>query len=137
MATYCLGMESAVLFLLSFVLLRFTRGQAGVPVVCDYLLDKWSVFVQNFDSFCCGLVRHCEAVCKEKGCSYLSQREGLITAYSGLCFIRTLRRARIRRRLVAFAEKWAHVVSVIERPRVEGVGGCRCASVLKDGRTDL
>ena len=115
-------MESAgYLFLLSFVLLRFTRGQAGVPVVCDYLLDKWSVFVQNFDSFCCGLVRHCEAVCKERGCSYLSHREGLHTAYSGLYFIRTLRSARARRRLVVFAEKWAHVVSVHQRSRLQGV----------------
>ncbi|MCP4466213.1 MAG: hypothetical protein GY813_05630, partial [Halieaceae bacterium] len=42
-------------------------------------------------------------------------------AYSGLNFIRTLRRARIRRRLVAFAEKWAHVVSGLQRPRLEGV----------------
>ena len=117
MATYCLGMESAgYLFLLSFVLLRFTRGQAGVPVVCDYILDQWSVFVHDFDAFCSGLLRHCEAVCKEKGCSYLSHREGLHTQYSGLHFIRTLRRARIRRRLVAFAEKWAHVVSGLQRP---------------------
>lgn len=109
------------LFLLSFVLLRFTRGQAGVPVVCDYLLDHWSVFVENFDTFCCGLVRHCEAVCKERGSTYLAHREGLHIAYSGLNFIRTLRRARIRRRLVAFAEKWAHVVSGLQRPRLEGV----------------
>ena len=115
-------MESAgFLFMLSFVLLRFTRGQAGVPVVCDYLLDQWSVFVENFDSFCFGLVRHCEAVCKERGCSYLAHREGLHIAYSGLNFIRTLRRARLRRRLLAFAEKWAHVVSGLQRPRVEGV----------------
>ena len=115
-------MESpGYLFLFSFVLLRFTRGQDGVPVVCDYLLDQWSVFVQDFDSFCCGLVRHCEAVCTEKGRSYLAHREGLHTAYSGLNFIRTLRRAGIRRRLVAFAEKWAHVVSGLLRPRVEGV----------------
>ena len=122
MATYCLGMESSgYLFLLSFLLLRFTRGQAGVPVVCDYLLEQWSVFAENFDSFCCGLVRHCEAVCKERGSSYLAHREGLHVAYSGLNFIRTLRRARIRRRLVAFAEKWAHVVSGLLRPRVEGV----------------
>ena len=109
------------LFLLSFVLLRFTRGQAGVPVVCDYLMDHWSVFVENFDTFCCGLVRHCEAVCKARGCSYLAHREGLHIAYSGVNYIRTLRRARVRRLLVAFAEKWAHVVSGLLRPRVEGV----------------
>ena len=105
-------MESAgYLFLLAFVLLRFTRGQAGVSVVCDYILEHWSVFVHDFDAFCLGLVRHCEAVCKEKGRSYLAHREGLHTQYSGLHFIRTLRRVRIRRRLVAFTEKWAHLVS--------------------------
>ena len=133
MATYCLGMASAgFLFLLSFVLLRFTRGLAGVPVVCDYLLDQWSVFVQNFDSFCCGLVRHCEAVCKERGRSYLAHREGLHVAYSGLNFIRTLRRARIRQRLVAFAKKWAHVVSGLQRPRVENLSFA-CADIMAMG----
>ena len=128
-------MESpGYLFLLSFVLLRFTRGQDGVPVVCDYLLDQWSVFVQDFDSFCCGLVRHCEAVCTEKGRSYLAHREGLHTAYSGLNFIRTLRRAGIRRRLVAFAEKWAHVVSGLLRPRVQGVSVAG-ADIMAMGRS--
>ena len=126
--------SAGFLFLLSFVLLRFTRGQAGVPVVCDYLLDQWSVFVENFDSFCCGLVRHCEAVCKERGCSYLAHREGLHMAYSGLNFIRTLRRARIRERLVAFAEKWAHVVSGLQRPRVEGLS-VACADIIAMGNS--
>ena len=126
--------SAGFLFLLSFVLLRFTRGQAGVPVVCDYLLDQWSVFVSNFDGFCCGLVRHCEAVCKKRGCSYLAHREGLHVAYSGLNFIRTLRRARIRERLVAFAEKWAHVVSGLQRPRVEGLS-VACADIIAMGNS--
>ena len=129
---YCVGMASAgFLFLLSFVLLRFTRGQVGVPVVCDHLLDQWSVFVEDFDSFCCGLVRHCEAVCKERGCSYLAHREGLHMAYSGLNFIRTLRRARIRERLVAFAEKWAYVVSGLQRPR----SSVACADIIAMGNS--
>lgn len=98
-------------FLLLFVLFKFTRGFNGIPVVCDYCLENWDVFVSDFDSFSKGLVKHCEAVSKEKGKSYLAHREGLHMAYSGLNFIRTLTKARIREGLVSFCEKWAHVVS--------------------------
>ena len=101
-------------FLLLFVLLKFTRGYNGIPVVCVYSLENFTVFATDFETFCKGLIKHCAEVTKKKGVSYLAHREGFHMAYSGMNFIKTLVRSRVRQRLVSFAEKWEHVISQLE-----------------------
>ena len=59
-------------FLLLFVLLKFTRGYNGIPVVCDYSLENFAVFATDFETFCKGLIKHCAEVTKKKGVSYLA-----------------------------------------------------------------
>ena len=61
-------------FLLLFVLLKFTRGYNGIPVVCDYSLENFAVFATDFETFCKGLIKHCAEVTKKKGVSYLAHR---------------------------------------------------------------
>ena len=90
--------SAGYLLALLFLLLRCTRGLAGVPVVCDYTLGHWSDFSDDFDVFCKGLAKHYEQVCRKSCAAYLSHREGLHTKLSGIFFLRTLRNARSIRR---------------------------------------
>ena len=110
-------LNGAYLFSLVFLLVRFTRGFEGIPVVCDFTLEKWSVFESDFDGFCKALVSHCEAVCKGTCISQLSHREGFHTIYSGIHFIRTLKRADCRKRIKKVAEIMKPVVSRLLRLR--------------------
>ena len=97
--------HSAYLFMLSFILLRMTRGYRGVVVVSEYILSQWAVFATNFESFCKGLVSHCRSITDRHGQSYLAHNEGLHTGLSGMNFLQTLLTAECRKRIVSLAKK--------------------------------
>ena len=107
--------------LLFFVLLKCTRGVDGVRTVSEYILANWAVYVTDFDELCIGLIRHCEEVCEEKGKTYLSHREGLHAAYSGIHFVRTLGQQYVRNRLVSFSMRHASIFRAVFGDRDKGI----------------
>jgi hypothetical protein len=116
---------------LVFVILRCTRGTVGITIVGQYCVQHWQQFVSSFDDFCIGLVRYCRQVCKQKGKTYLSHREGYHTGLSGMAFISTLGRAVCRKRLQDMALVWSKVVDRLVTAR--GRSGLKVSEVIELG----
>ena len=91
---------------LSLILARCVRGQYGAPFVIKYTVTYWATFTRDFGAFCNGLVAAAEIYSKEMGKTYLAHREGLMAAFSGLQFLRTLRRKACRDKLEALAKEF-------------------------------
>ena len=88
------------LLFLALILARCVRGQYGVPFVIKYIVTNWTKFTREFPAFCKNLVAAAEKYSKDMGRTHLAHRDGLATGFSGLQFLKTLKK-RKREDLVA------------------------------------
>ena len=91
---------------LSLIIARCVRGQYGAPFVIKHTVTNWITFTRDFGAFCKGLVVAAESYSKEMGRTHLAHRDGLAAAFSGLQFLRTLKRKACRMRLSALANEF-------------------------------
>ena len=91
--------------LLSLLILKGVRGQYGTPFVIKHIVTNWTTFTRDFDTFCKGLVVSAETYSKEMGKTHLAHRDGRAAAFSGLQFLKTLKKKVCRMRLTAIASE--------------------------------
>ena len=90
---------------LSLLIVRCVRGQYGAPFVIKHIVTNWITFTRDFDAFCKGLVVAAETYSKEMGKTHLAHRDGRAAAFSGLQFLKTLKKKVCRMRLTAIASE--------------------------------
>ena len=104
---------------LSLIIARCVRGQYGAPFVIKHTVTNWITFTRDFGAFCKGLVVAAESYSKEMGRTHLAHRDGLGAAFSGLQFLRTLKRKACRMRLSALANEFKSLFTRLLRQKVE------------------
>ena len=107
------------LLFLSLIITRCVRGQYGVPFVIKYIITNWTTFTRDFTAFCKNLVTAAETYSKEMGKTYLAHRDGLAAAFSGLQFLRTLKRKACRMNLKAIANEFKALFTRLLKTKVE------------------
>ena len=113
--------RAGYLFLLSWLLIAFTRGYEGVTFVGHHLLRNWKLFCHDFDRYVADLVTSARKHCALHGLSSLSHIESFHTGLSGLPFLMTLRTKANRHRLVRIATWGSNILGRL----LEGAGKSR------------